>query len=87
MIVYSGQFGALVTGWESQGALGKFARKLWDTQVGPGRGWSYSGYVSVLNDGLIPHGGKVVPTRDGGLHINVEFDSPEDYTLFCLRIG
>lgn len=89
MIVYSGSFATLVTKWEDHGALGKFARALWDTQVGPGRGWSYSEYIKILHAGLTPHGGIVVVDigADLALGVSVQFSAPEDYTLFCLRMG
>lgn len=88
MVVYSGSFALLVTGWQDHGALGRFARGLWDTAVGPGRGWSYSEYIKILSAGLEPYGGQVErqPAR-GGLEVVVYFQNPADYTLFCLRLG
>lgn len=88
MVVYSGSFGLLVTGWENHGALGRFARGLWDAAVGPGKGWSYSGYIKILNEGLAPYGGKIRthPNRSP-LAIDVYFQEPADYTLFCLRMA
>ena len=87
MIVYSGGIDQLIVNWHDHMPLGKIARIHWDDikSSSGSAGWSYTAYTKSLNKVLAQWGGNIELSSPG--YIDIKFDNPADYTLFCLRMG